>query len=152
MESTEWNLRPLRILLWVVPILLIFVMNFPPTKYKRITWAGFPARVSRFSRLPDIDLQVRLRWTVAPGTEEAAGRRLCATCHGQQKMDLTKEHLHTVWVNPGREPPAEEPRFVPDALWRALANRSPQFKEWRAGELRAPPGEGPILALEPAGP
>jgi hypothetical protein len=148
MESTEWNLRPLRIILWVAPIVLAVAMIFPPTRYRRTTWSGFPARVDRFTRLTHQE-QVRLRWTLAPGCDEVLARRLCTTCHGEQKMDLTKEHLHAVWVKPGLK---AEPEEVPDALWRALATRSPQFEGWRAADLRAPPGEGPILTLQPTGP
>ena len=141
---TEWNLRPLRIASVIVALLLVAAMNFPPTKYARTTWCGFPARVDRWTRLTHQE-QVLVRWRLASGSDEADARHFCATCHGNRDVGPRTKHLHEAWVQPGLEAPG----MAADALRAGLARRMPQFDEWSVYSLQRAPDGGPILVLYP---
>jgi hypothetical protein len=141
----EWDPRPLRIAATVLAVLVILAMNFPPTKYARTTWCGYPARVDRWTRLTHQE-QVRLGWRLAPGADEATARELCATCHKRHAADLTADHTHHLWVQPGLQMPDDALVL----LMASLRYARPQLDDWTPVAVTTDArDQTPVLVLWP---
>jgi hypothetical protein len=141
----EWDFRPLKIAAVVVSALTIVAMNLPPTKYARTTWCGYPARVDRWTRLTHQE-QVRLGWRLGPGVDAGAEAQLCASCHKERAADLTADHTHHVWVQPG----VQMDDYAAGLLMVALRNARPQLDGWEAMDVTTDPRDGsPVLVLWP---
>jgi hypothetical protein len=139
----EWDLRPLRVAAVVLAVVVIAAMNFPPTKYARTTWCGYPARVDRWTRLTHQE-QVHLGWQLAPGVDPGAAGQLCASCHRRQTPDLSVGHTHHVWVQPGVQTSEE----APSLLLAALQHARPRLEGWDLADMTTDPRDGsPVLVL-----